>query len=260
MRLHGIARAALLCVGVWVLPAAAHATTIGPDAFGYTATNEVPFAFVDISATGTRVLDNVDDQTVGAAIGFDFNFYGTTFDNLFISSNGILTFGAGNSQFGNVNLATASPTGNGPTIAPAWDDWVTNDGDAIYYQTVGAVGSRQFIVQWNDIGTFGGSPGRVTFEALLFEASNNILFQYLDMDTGSEGDSAGASATVGIRNTDGHLNGQNLQWSFNQAVLREGEAILISPQAVPEPTSLLLLGSGAAIIARRLRRRSTDRT
>ena len=84
MRLRGIARATLLCVGVWLLPAAAHATTIGPDAFGYTATNEVPFSFVNVQPTGTRVLADVDDATVAAAIGFDFNFYGTTFNNLFI--------------------------------------------------------------------------------------------------------------------------------------------------------------------------------
>jgi copper(I)-binding protein len=34
------------------------ATTIGPNAFGYTATSEFPYSFTDISTTGTVVLDN----------------------------------------------------------------------------------------------------------------------------------------------------------------------------------------------------------
>jgi hypothetical protein len=118
-------------------------------------------------------------------------------------------------------------------------------------------GSRRFIVQWNQVQGF---SSEVAFQAILFEASNNILFQYLDMDAGSESYNNDTSATVGIRNTDGHLNGQNLQWSQNEAVLREGGAVLITPVAAPEPASLLLVGSGAALIARRFRRRSTDRT
>jgi hypothetical protein len=46
-------------VGVAILGSAldfsdARADTIGPDSFGYTATNQVSFTFSDISGSGTR--------------------------------------------------------------------------------------------------------------------------------------------------------------------------------------------------------------
>jgi hypothetical protein len=51
------------------------AVTIGADAFGYTATNTVPYAFNDIHGTGSQLLgSNVDDYTSPVAIGFAFSF------------------------------------------------------------------------------------------------------------------------------------------------------------------------------------------
>src|SRR5881397_3583473 len=66
----------------------ARATTIGPDAFGYTATDQVPFSFVDISTAGTRVLAGTDGDTYFTGIGFTFNFYGSNRLNAIISTNG----------------------------------------------------------------------------------------------------------------------------------------------------------------------------
>jgi hypothetical protein len=77
----------------------------------------------------------------------------------------------------------------------------------------------------------------VTFQAILFEGTNDILLQYRDVYSGSSRD-YGASATVGIRDRDGHLNGENLQWSYNAGVISSGQAILYR---VPEPATLWLL-------------------
>ena len=87
---------------------AARATTIGPDASGFTANNSTAFAFEEISGTGTRVLPNTDDGFVSVPIGFTFNFYGTGYSSLFASSNGLITFGSGNISFANDNLTTAA--------------------------------------------------------------------------------------------------------------------------------------------------------
>jgi hypothetical protein len=244
----------LVAAAALAAPQVAEAASIGPDSFGYTA-HDRAIGFVNISGTGTQVLANVDDQAVSAPIGFGFNFYGTSYGTAFISSNGLITFGAGDTTFTNGDLTLAGLPN--PTIAALWDDWVTLDpAGAVYYETVGAPGSRQFIVQWDALTPFDGSGGDVTFEAILNEATGNILLNFVDTTAGGNHPSGG-SATVGIRNTGAPGNGQVLQWSFNtqDASLRSGQAIEFSPAAVPEPGSLLLLGSGVAVVARRLRRR-----
>ncbi len=207
------------------------ATTIGPDAFGYSATNVVAFSFHDISATGTRVLNGNDDSFVSAAIGFTFNFYGTSYTTLNISSNGLISFGAGNTTFTNSDFSGGiGGTNDLPTIAPFWDDleFLSAGTDAVYYQTEGAPGSRVMTVEWHQAKGFLNSPGAISFEARLFEGSGIMLFTYLNTNTG-DGYATGASATVGIRNTGAPGNGDFLQWSFNQAIIPDESSILIVP-------------------------------
>jgi hypothetical protein len=104
---------------------------------------------------------------------------------------------------------------------------------------MGAPGSRRFITQWNFAEGFPDSP-----------SANDILFSYLDVDSG-DFRSFGGSATVGIRDVNGQLNGENLQWSFNSPVIRNRESICFSTSGcrsavVPEPASTLgLLAFGA---------------
>ena len=113
-----------------------------------------------------------------------------------------------------------------------WDDWETQSvgSDALYYKTLGPVGSRQFILQWNKVIPVNGTgTDPVTFEARLFEGSNQILLSYLDVVVSDDPSySNGAFATVGIRDTDGQINGRNLMWSYNQAVITNGENILFT--------------------------------
>jgi len=213
---------------------------IGPDAAGYTASDAVPFAFENISSTGTRVLANEDLGIVNANLGFAFKFYGANYTSVYFSLKGLLTFGAGNSSFDNLNLSNTNLTPNVPTIAALWSDWITTNAtaDAVYYQTSGSPGNHRFIVQWNNIFGWRASPSGVTFEAILYEASGDILFQYLDVLTG-DARTNGATSTVGIRDTSGQSNGRNLQWSINQPVIQNGQAISFSyrPRILTQPQS-----------------------
>lgn len=205
------------------------------DTFGY-AVSETFFSFDDISSTGTRVLTNADDESAFIPFGFNFIYYGRGYSNMFVNPNGLMSLGGDETSSGNINLTNAAPAGNAPIIAVLWDDWqtLTNrtpHGDGVYYITTGAPGSRRFVVQWNNV--FGyvsgaeGSPSGVTFQAILLENSRQIVLQYLDVLT-DDSRTNGNLATIGLRDTDGQVNGKNLQWSFNQPAIQNGQAVLFT--------------------------------
>jgi hypothetical protein len=46
-----------------------------------------------------------DDKKYGSfPIGFDFDFFGNTYSEFFVSSNGLVMFGAGSNAFSNVSI------------------------------------------------------------------------------------------------------------------------------------------------------------
>lgn len=209
----------------------------GPDNFGYTFkdSNSIGgpnYDWIEISETGTEVLPNSDDSvTESIDLGFFFNFYGTDYSQLAIANNGLL-FSAGTTwQYVNDPI-TQSPGVHG-FIAPFWDDIVTyNPTGTIYYETRGTTPNRIFIVEWYDNQHYGSSDNGITFEAILYEGSNNIKFQYNDVDFGNVynavgGDNPpyanGGSATVGI---EGPTGDDGLQYSFNEQAINPSLAIL----------------------------------
>ncbi len=204
------------------------ASVVGPDAFGYSAITVAP-QFNDISASGTVIsgLSGVDDGFVSVSPGFTFSFYGTQYNNFYISSNGLITFGNGETYFTNTNLTSSSqsaPTPPEPTIAPFWDDMVVTGQTQshVYYQLVGSGASQQLIIQWNDVSFYrsGHNPnytGPLTFEAIL-NANGTILFNYKNLTSPADAGSGGASATVGIKGSGSQSPGGDvLLVSFNNA-------------------------------------------
>ncbi len=237
------------------------ATTLGPDAFGYVATDEVTYTFEDISLnllTHTKILEDEDDATALAPIGFTFAFYGAARTAVHVSTNGLLAFGASYPWFVNRELDSALLLDDPTIIAPLWHDWVfDNDlqplADAVYYETLGSPGSRRFVVQWNR--AYSDTPtlsDPVTFQVVLYEETGNILFHYADVFAAAAAVDGGGSATVGIRNAGGTASGEFLQWSHDEAVIGDGQTILF---AVPEPAAAPLLLAGLAALGGRRRAR-----
>ena len=200
----------------------ARAATGGPDAFGYTyIDNDEPsgplFQFLDLQGVGTPV-NLGDDDSQQVSIGFPFSFYGQTYSQARIQSNGALSFDGSSLTFTNSCLAyTGSPSA---FVAVHWDDMNPGGGGTIYYDTAGTSPNRVFTVQWRNVPHYNVS-GNYDFEISLFEGSDQILLQYEDVTTSPSYDH-GASATVGIQ--DGTTT--YLQYSCNQLALDDGLAIL----------------------------------
>jgi hypothetical protein len=209
---------------------------IGPDAFGYTGVTIAP-QFVDISGTGKPILVGVNDgfQKLTSLSGFKFSLYGTTYTSLYVSSNGLITFGTGNSSFVNTDLTTAPPQA---AIAPLWGNLVVSGGlnSAVYWQVLGTGAAQRMIVQWNQCSFYAGNhTGRLTFEVIL-NADGSIIYNYKNLNTGDYG-SGGAAATVGIKDAGTQTqDGNRLLVSYESAgnqFIGSGKSVEIT--SVPTP-------------------------
>ena len=222
----------LACVTV-----AAQAAVKGPDAGGYTGTNDAVYSFIDMSANnGVSVLKGSDDGMVALTLPFTFRFYGQPYTLACVSANGALYFVAaasscnGFSDFANTDLSSTIVPGDLPAALPYWSDLTFDQpgAGAVYYGTVGAAPARRFVVQWNNAFPQ-GSPNPVTFQAVLAEGSNEVLFQYKNVALGPANPAGnGGQATVGVRNTGAPANQQQIAWSYNVPVVAEESAVQFS--------------------------------
>jgi hypothetical protein len=226
-------------------------TTRGPDASGYAATDSAVYSFVDLSAGGsaTSVLSGTDDGSVPLTLPFPFRFYDQSYSMVCVSSNGVLYFiasanacGSAPNDFANTDLTVAPPPNDPPALLPFWSDlsFAVPGAGAVIYQTLGAPGARRFVVQWNNAYPQ-GSQSPVTFEAVLFEAGNKVLFQYQNVELGAgDPNSQAGRATIGIHNSGGLQSGQQISWSYDARVLANSTVLQFSnqPTIVATTTSI----------------------
>src|SRR5690606_38106416 len=180
-----------------------------PDLSGYTYIDSREsggpvFDYVDISssATATRLDLNDDEVAEGIPLGFTFNFYGFDYEEVAISSNGNLAFGAATDYWNGDVLPIPQPAGtygwqNPPFVAPWFGDLCPSCGDegAIYYATLGDAPNRRFVVQYRVPPYPGYGNETLDFQVILYEGSNEILFQYRDTTVGDSRRDHGAGAT-----------------------------------------------------------------
>jgi len=177
-----------------------NASTGGPDEYGYTWDDTVPYSWIDISGTGIP-LGLWDDDYATIPIGFNFNFYGQNYTSLIVGSNGHIDFtsGLGNNWYNWSGLSIPSPSGSiagndwgeNPLIAPLFFDIDPFFGGEIYYGIVGG----NLIIQYDNVPLW-GMLGPHTFQVVLYQGSNDIKFQYRTVTYTT--DFWGSSAVVGL--------------------------------------------------------------
>ena len=189
----------------------------GPDVYGYNWIDSDEaggpvYDWVDISTDGTAITLDDDDNVGPYALGFDMSYYGNTYSELQICSNGWVSFTATTTTYSNQGIPNASDPNN--LLAVFWDDLNPEDGGMIYYKSEPENG--RFIVMWDAVPhySYSGDGLPVTFEVIL-NADGSIVYQYGPMN---EVD----GATVGIENADGT---DGLQVAFDAEYLYEGLAV-----------------------------------
>lgn len=176
--------------------------TGGPDAFGYTyfdANDGCPVFFQDISQTGTFIISG-DDVSGTVNLPFGFDLYGTVYNALQASSNGYISGNLGDTGPDLSNdcpIPTPPSTGFAPRIYILHDDLVVNGG--IYAQDFSPCplvspnypGSSLdcTIIQWDNTDYFSGGGTPFAMEAILYDLSWEIVYQYAT-DVGQHGSSS----------------------------------------------------------------------
>lgn len=236
---------------VFVLAGSTLAAIIGPDPYGYTATDETPFEWIAISAdeggTGSAIqpsdwVSDEDDGYVEVPLGFDFSFYGNTYSTVFVGNNGLLTFGSGSQVWQNDCIPGAGDPNN--LIAVFWDDLnigalPPSQRTCVWYQTIGHAPTQRFVVSWIGVPSYSDPDSRFTFQAVLYE-NGRIKTQYRTMQNGDGNYADGRSATLGIEAPAG-LYGL-AWWCGNEVTpgpVTNHYAVLYSPP--PTPPDILVL-------------------
>lgn len=198
------------------------------DSFGYRAlssasSSDCDFQAVDMS--GATVLTPTVGPHVTSASASDegyvanlavggsggFQFYDSTVHTLMLSTNGYLST---NATDGGDDYAAACGVDSHAGVVDGriqvlHDDLVIQSGGSVRHQhfatcprasDAGAASQGCTVFEWRNMGRYvqGGSPtGNAVFQAILYDSSYEIVYQYLTADSGN-----GGSASIGLQKPD----------------------------------------------------------
>jgi hypothetical protein len=163
-----------------------------------------------LGTTGTNVTLS-DDSNVGPfPIGFSFEFYGQSFTQFRICTNGFITFGDASGSYTPGTFPNSqSPNG---VVAAYWTDLFPSSGYYMRYRTEGVAPNRLLVVSAH-VTYYSNRNAWVDYQIVLFEGSNKI-------QTTITSQGWTTTATQGVENHSGTLAatppGRNLS-SFNGA-------------------------------------------
>jgi len=146
----------------------------GPDGGGYYWYDQdhggIIFSWTDISGSGTNLGLSDDSYSSAQALGFDFNFYGVTYTDIYVGSNGTVYFEDNYLGYGYTNIpGDPGYSGIVAFIAPWWRDLNPSLGSgAVYFEAF----ATYAVVQFTDVEKYGGGDP-VTFQVILQEAPDS---------------------------------------------------------------------------------------
>ena len=163
--------------------------------------------------------NNISNNSAVVDLPFEFTFYGETYDQITVNTNGWISFGVSQLEsFRNYPLPGAG--GPSPMLAVFWDDLKTSGGGEVYKY----IGENFVVIEWSEMRTYNNNSNE-TFQAILFDntsltptGDNEILLQYKDFNNTSNGSYGGWSLIHGCYSTIGLENQYStigLQYTFD---------------------------------------------
>ncbi|MCW3103557.1 MAG: hypothetical protein JWO09_1997 [Bacteroidetes bacterium] len=216
------------------------------------AVTSIPFSPGPL--TGGTSTSATDDSQVGPLpIGFSFCFFGTSYTQFYIGSNGWLAFTGQPTTYTSATIPSTAAGVPKNCIMGPWQDWNPGvaGGPYINYQTLGTAPNRKLVVNWNNIPMYSCTTTHGTFQVVIYETSN-VIENYIVTKPNCT-TWAGGTAVQGIHNAAGTVAftvpGRNsTQWTASNEGWRytpNGSATYtISWYILPSNT---LIGTGPSI-------------
>lgn len=177
--------------------------TITRDTFACGVDSVVMYASLTGSTPTSSGITADDGYSGVIGIGFTFNYYGTTYTQLTIGSNGILKLGTASAGAYCPWPITAALAGNASVyncICGPWCDIYIPAGGTITYATVGTAPNRKFTANWCATRMFSCTSQYVTSQIILYETSNLIEVHLANKTICSWN---GGRAIIGVQNASG---------------------------------------------------------
>jgi hypothetical protein len=159
-----------------------------------TTYNNISGPFTAVSLTG-------DESNASVTIPFSFNFYGTGYTTVSLSTNGWLAFGGTATTYSYAQTVPNTTTPNN-LIGLVWSDLNVTGTDAkIRTLTSGSAPNRIFVIDYDSVKFYntGSNNGLVSGQIQLFETDNHIETHLRNVQVPT----TGINATVGIEDATG---------------------------------------------------------
>lgn len=147
-----------------------------------------------VDPSGGNVLDMGDDSSSDISSSITLPFYGTSWNGVYVNSNGSITFEGGDTSYSESIGSHFSQ----PRISCLWDDLNPSSGGSVSWKQL----SDSLVVTWENVPEYSSSNSN-TFQVQLF-ANGDIRMSWLDIDSGDSivGLSAGEGTDVDFLATD----------------------------------------------------------
>jgi gliding motility-associated-like protein len=160
--------------------------------------------YVAQTNTGTSLFMTDDSQQGPFNIGFNFCFFGTTYTQFYVGSNGWISFSPGQpTTFTTQTIPTGNVLVPRNCIMGPWQDWHPGLGGQIKYQVQGVAPCRKLVVSWTNMPMFSCTSNFGTFHIVIYESTNYIENHIQNKPTCLQWQ--GGTATQGVHNSLGTI-------------------------------------------------------